>query len=106
MEIIQMVQAQQADFYQGVYKNEQFLLPHSQQNIVLPENAEFFITVLRREMPIKTVDETQTLEQQGALNFLTAVKNVKKENFTTEDIEAFESLERGDYKPAFEERLP
>jgi len=101
---------QQAQSYQGYFKNGQFMSP---QAVKLPENVEVFITITGRKMPIEGIEDkpiTQgglTSEQlEVAKNVLLGVEKITQNGLSKETLEAFESLERGDFKLRFEERLP
>ena len=98
----------QVQSYQGYFKNGQFISP---QAVKLPENVEVFITITGRKMPTEnTEDKPQegfTLEQlEVAKNVLQGVEKITENGLNKETLEAFESLERGDFKLKFEERLP
>jgi len=92
-----MVQVQS---YQGFFRNGQFMSP---QAVKLPENVEVFVTITGREIPFKEKDKALTLEQSTVMSILSSLPS--KEEFTPEDVEAFDKLERGDYKFKFAERL-
>jgi len=92
-----MVQVQS---YQGFFKDGQFMSPKA---VKLPENVEVFITITGREMPFKSVDDDFTPEQSAVMTVLSSLPS--KADYTSEDLEAFERLERGDYKLKFAERL-
>jgi len=101
-----MVQVQS---YQGYFKNGQFMSP---QAVKLPENVEVFITITGREICFETTAE-ESAQQEGlspeqlevAKNVLLGVERITANGLSKETLEAFESLEHGDFKMKFEERL-
>lgn len=100
----------QVQAYQGYFKNGQFMSP---QAVKLPEDVEVFITITGRKIPVENMDiepitkEGLTPEQlEVARNVLLGVERITTNGLSKETPEAFESLERGDFKPKFEERLP
>ena len=100
----------QVQSYQGYFKNGQFMSP---QAVKIPENVEVFITITGRKMPIEST-EVKPITQEGltpeqlevAKNVLLGVERITENGLSKETLEAFGSLERGDFKPKFEERLP
>jgi len=58
------------------------------------------------ETELTTTDKKFTSQQQTLLDVLASLESINKEDFTPEDLESFERLERGDFKLNFEERLP
>jgi len=50
-------------------------------------------------------DEKLTAQQQTLLDVLASFESIDTEDFTPEDLESFERLERGNFKLKFEERL-
>jgi len=50
--------------------------------------------------------EFNSSQQQTVLDVLTSLESIEKEDLTSDDIEVFERLDRGDFKLNFEERLP
>ena len=100
----------QVQSYQGYFKNGQFMSP---QAVKLPENVEVFITITGRKMPLEST-EVEPSTQEGltpeqlevAKNVLLGVERITENGLSKETLEAFESLERGDFKLRFEERLP
>ena len=58
------------------------------------------------ETKSKITDKKLTPQQQALLDVLASLESINKEDFTPEDLESFERLERGDFKLKFEERLP
>ncbi|MCL2198975.1 MAG: hypothetical protein FWB80_08645 [Defluviitaleaceae bacterium] len=100
----------QVQALQGYFRNGQFMSP---QVVELPENVEVFITITGRKIPIENTDikpvqqEELTLEQlEVAKNVLLGVERITSNGLSKETLESFESLERGDFKIKFEERLP
>jgi len=100
----------QVQSYQGYFKNGQFISP---QAVKLPENVEVFITITGRKMPVESTgikpiaQECLTDEQlEVAKNVLLGVERITENGLSKETLEAFEILERGDFKLKFEERLP
>jgi len=89
--------------YKGYIQNGQVISPEA---ATLPENAEVVVRTTGQILPFKSADEELLPEHKAALKFLDSIKELRKEDFTEEDIEAFEGLERGDYKLKFEVRLP
>jgi len=66
-----------------------------------PKNKK--VTILWEEEIIP--DKKPTSQQQTVLDVLQSLESISKD-FTPEDLESFERLERGDFKLKFEERLP
>ena len=58
------------------------------------------------ETEIIITDKKLTSQQQTVLDVLASLEGMSKEDFTPEDLESFQRLERGDFKLKFEERLP
>ena len=85
----------------------------SPQAVKLPENVEVFITITGRKMPIESIED-EPITQEGltseqlkvSKNVLLGVERITENGLSKETLEAFESLERGDFKLRFEERLP
>jgi len=93
----------QVQALQGFFRDGQFMSP---QPVKLPENVEVFITITGREIPFE-ITEVLTPEQlEVAKNVLLRVERITENGLSADTLEAFESLERGDFKPKFEERLP
>ena len=66
-----------------------------------PKNKK--VTVFWEEEII--ADKKSASQQQTVLDILAALESIDEEDFTSEDLESFERLERGDFKLKFEERL-
>ena len=100
----------QVQALQGFFRNGQFMSP---QPVKLPENVEVFITITDRKIPVESTD-VKPITQEGltpeqlevARNVLLGVEKITVNGLSKETLEAFESLERGDFKLKFEERLP
>jgi len=90
----------QVKSYQGFFRKGQFMSP---QAVTLPENVEVFITITGRTIPFNEHDNVLTPEQAAVKAVLSSLP--KKGEYTNEDEEAFARLERGEYKPIFQERL-
>jgi len=100
----------QVQALQGFFRDGQFMSP---QAVKLPENVEVFITITGRKIPIENTElkpsapEGLTPEQlEIAKNVLLGVERITDSGLSKETLEAFKSLERGDFKLKFEERLP
>ena len=100
----------QVQALQGFFRDGQFMSP---QAVKLPENVEVFITITGRKIPTDST-EIQPITQDGltseqlavARNVLLEVERLTANGLNNETLDAFESLERGDFKLKFEERLP
>lgn len=97
----------QVQAFQGFFRNGQFMSP---QAVELPENVEVFITITGREIPFESQNTSEkeglTLKQQElAKNVLFNLEKFTENGLSEETLESFESLERGDFKLKFEERL-
>ena len=97
----------QVQALQGFFRDGKFI---SSQTINIPENIEVFITITGR----KISDDANDLVVQNKLsaeqleiakNVLLGVEKITANGLSKEALESFESLERGDFKPKFEERL-
>ena len=100
----------QVQALQGFFRNGRFMSP---QAVDLPENVEVFITITGRKIPVENTEvklitqEDLTPDQlEVAKNVLQGVERITENGLSKETLEAFESLERGDFKLKFEERLP
>ncbi|MCL2171713.1 MAG: hypothetical protein FWB71_06110 [Defluviitaleaceae bacterium] len=89
---------------QGYFRNGQFV---SEQAIKIPENVEVFITITGREIPLEHMEKGLTAEQlDKAKGVLSAINKITEKGLSAETLEAFETLERGDFKFKIGERLP
>lgn len=100
----------QIQSYQGYFKDGQFMSP---QAIKLPENVEVFITITGRKIPTESIEpkstaqKTLTPEQlEVAKSVMLKVEEITKNGLDNKALEAFKSLENGDFKSSFEVRLP
>ena len=73
------------------------------EEVDLPEGAEITITI---EAPRNKKEEKKLSEEQRAVvaNVINNLQKLRKQ-LTEEDLEAFASLERGDYKFTIDRRL-
>jgi hypothetical protein len=61
----------------------------------------------KEDITVPFVQESLTSAQLDiAKNVLSGVMKITENGLSAETLEAFESLENGDFKPSFEERLP
>ena len=100
----------QVQALQGFFRDGQFISPQADK---IPENVEVFITITGRKIPFETTEvdpATQEVLSQEKLevarSVLLGVKRITASGLSAETLEAFESLEHGDFKLKFEERLP
>jgi len=100
----------QVQALQGFFRDGQFMSPHVTK---LPENVEVFITITGREIPFEATEAKPAVKKgltpeqlEVAKNVLHGVERITANGLSSETLDAFESLERGDFKPKFEERLP
>ena len=100
----------QVQALQGYFRDGQFMAP---QAVKLPENVEVFITITGRKIPIESTDVTPIMQEsltpeqiETARNVLLGLERITANGLSKEILESFESLEHGDFKLKFEERLP
>ena len=90
--------------YRGRYEYGKLVLPKNEQ-VLMPDTANIIITILDDDIIRGASDEKFIPAQRNAAhNFLTAVENIGKEDFTEKDEEAFAKLERGEYKLKIDRR--
>ena len=90
--------------YKGRYEYGKFILP---EQALIPDTADIIITVLDDDIISKQKNKDEKLnEEQRAVveKVLKNLENIRKEDFTEEEIEHFKKLERGDYKLRFDRR--
>ena len=87
--------------YKGRYEYGKLIFPGNTQ-ILMPDTADIIITILDETTDGMLSEKQRTV----ARNFLKAVENIKEEDFTEEDKEAFARWDSGEYRVKFEERLP
>ena len=92
----------QALAYDGYFKNGRFYV--SGKTIAIPEERRVVITIFD-DVPPESTPDTIANKKEAARNFLTAMKNLRKEGFTAEDDEAINEFQSGAFKMQFEERL-
>ena len=90
----------QIQAHQGYFQSDGRLI-FSNTFVKPPKNKK--VTVLWEEEIVP--DKKPTSQQQTVLDVLQSLESISKD-FTPEDLESFERLERGDFKLKFEERLP
>ena len=76
--------------------------PSFLEPITLPENADITILI---DLTLESAPETLTPTQQAAMKFLAAIEEVNKDGFSTEDKEAFDKWDKGEYRLKFDRRL-
>jgi hypothetical protein len=79
--------------------NNTFVKPPKNKKVTI-----FWEEEIVTEIESITTDKQLTSQQQTVSDILASLESIKKENFTPEDLESFERLERGDFKLKFEER--
>ena len=72
--------------------------------VQLPKNIK--VTVSWEEEVKPHTQEGLTPEQLAIKNAIADLHRIREGGLSEETLKAFESLERGDFKPVFEERLP
>ena len=90
--------------YKGRYEYGRLILPEYEQ---MPDTANIIITILDDDIAADAPTASKgelTPSQIAAQNFLTAMENIRKEDFTAEDMEAFSNLESGEYKLKIDRR--
>ena len=90
----------QIQAHQGYFQSDGRLI-FSNTFVKPPRNKK--VTVLWEEEIIP--DKKLMSQQQTVLDVLDSLEGIGKEDFTPEDLESFERLERGDFKLKFEDRL-
>ena len=93
----------QLQAYKGYFEQGNFY--SSGKIICIPDRQR--VTMIFEEQapfPYSAVDTSS--QQQTVLDVLASLESINEEDFTPEDLESFERLERGDFKLKFEERLP
>jgi len=98
----------QIQAHQGYFQSDGRLI-FNNTLIKPPKNKK--VTIFWEEEIITEIESTVTdkklkSQQQTLLGVLASLESINKEDFTPEDLESFERLERGDFKLKFEERLP
>jgi hypothetical protein len=73
------------------------------ETVELPENAEITILINSAKPERKTLT---SIQRETAKNVLLALENIKKEDFTKEDIESFARWDSGEFRVERKERLP
>ena len=91
----------QIQAHQGYFQSDGKLI-FNNALVKPPKNKT--VTILWEEETI--TDKKILSQQQTVLDVLASLESMDKEDFTPEDLESFERLERGDFKLKFEERLP
>ena len=91
----------QIQAHQGYFQSDGRLI-FSNTFVEPPKNKK--VTVLWEEEIVP--DKKTTSQQQTVLDVLESLESISKEDFTPEDLESFERLERGGFELKFEERLP
>jgi len=94
--------------YKGRYEYGKLVFPEHEQ-VSMPDTANIIITILEDDINLnkrEAGNESLTSAQRtAAQNFLKAMQELRKENFTEEDENAINDLQSGKYKLIFEERL-
>lgn len=97
----------QLQAHQGYFQSDGRLI-FNNALVKPPKNKKvtiFWEEELITETESKSTDRSPTSQQQTILDVLASLESINKEEFTPEDLESFERLERGDFKLKFEERL-
>jgi len=91
----------QVQAHQGYFQSDGRLIF---DNILVQPPKNKKVTIFWEEEII--TDTNPTSQQQTLLEVLSSLEGISKDDFTPEDLDSFERLERGDFKLKFEERLP
>ena len=90
--------------YAGRYENGNFVIPETAK-MDIPNNVRIIITVIDEN--VLNFDEAfDATEHTAAENFLNAMEGLRLNGFSEEDHAAIDTLQKGEYKLKFEERLP
>jgi len=93
-----MVQA-----HKGYFQEDGRFISADSLLVRLPINKQ--VTILWDVEATETNEERLTPQRTAAGDFLTAMRELRKGGFTSEDEAAINDLQSGQYKPVFEERL-
>ena len=89
--------------YAGRYENGNFIIPETVRE-VMPNNVRVIITVIDENvLSLETTFDDS--EHDAAKRFINAMEDLKLNGFSSEDNDAIDALQRGEYKLKFEERL-
>ena len=89
--------------YTGRYQNGNFIVPEFAKADI-PNNVRIIITVIDDSV-LNSETAFGDSEHTVAEKFLNAMEDLRLDGFSEEDNEAIDALQRGEYKPKFEERL-
>jgi len=97
----------QIQAHQGYFQSDGRLI-FNNALVKPPKNKKvtiFWEEEINAETESTITNKKLTSQQQTVLDVLDSLESINKEDFTPEDLESFERLERGDFKLKFEERL-